>query len=139
MKIIAKALLKNSDGKFLLLRRSKTHPNYPYHLDLPGGEVEMDEDTDTAVVREIVEETGLVVGRDNLRLVFDKIVGDERGVLYESTLTKDNSISLSWEHDQYIWLTLEELLSWQPSGSKRDLDEYYVAVIEQLSTPIAPF
>lgn len=42
------------DGKVLLV----DHPRYGYWL-LPGGHVELDEDTDQALLREIAEETGL--------------------------------------------------------------------------------
>jgi 8-oxo-dGTP pyrophosphatase MutT (NUDIX family) len=38
--VVAKALLVDTNGKILLLRRSGTHPHFAYHLDFPGGEVE---------------------------------------------------------------------------------------------------
>lgn len=43
VKIVSKALIKNKNGKYLLLYRGDTHPNFPGHLDLPGGEVESEE------------------------------------------------------------------------------------------------
>jgi hypothetical protein cdivTM_02988 len=36
VKIVSKALIKNKNGKYLLLYRGDTHPNFPGHLDLPG-------------------------------------------------------------------------------------------------------
>jgi mutator protein MutT len=59
MKVVAKILLYNSHGRILVLRRGETHPHFPGHLDLPGGEVEAGEQVDQAVVREVREETGL--------------------------------------------------------------------------------
>ena len=36
---VVKVLIFNPEGKLLILRRSKTHPHYPEHVDFPGGEV----------------------------------------------------------------------------------------------------
>ena len=61
LKVVSKALIKNRDGKYLLLYRGDTHPNFPGHLDLPGGEVETKDTPNTATAREIQEETGIYV------------------------------------------------------------------------------
>lgn len=52
-------LVHASDGRLLLVKRA----NEPGrgHWSVPGGRVEPGEDDHTAVVRELVEETGLVV------------------------------------------------------------------------------
>ena len=42
MKKVAKLILVNEDGKYLLLYRSN-HPHFPYDPDLPGGTLEKDE------------------------------------------------------------------------------------------------
>ena len=53
VKTVSKALIKNKNGKYLLLYRGDTHPNFPGHLDLPGGEVESEETSKTATAREV--------------------------------------------------------------------------------------
>lgn len=41
LQVGVKVLLKNSTGKYLLLRRSKEkYPDVPVHWDMPGGRIE---------------------------------------------------------------------------------------------------
>lgn len=55
-----KAVVVNH-GKVLMLRKSSDDPYYPGRWDLPGGRMKDSEDVDTHLVREVLEETGLVV------------------------------------------------------------------------------
>ena len=66
-KIVAKTLVRNSEGLYLVLYRSNTHPLFPEHIDFPGGEVEPEEIPEAAVAREIQEETGLLVDSKKLK------------------------------------------------------------------------
>ena len=47
-KYASKALIFNPDGKILLLRRSDTHPYVPLSYDIPGGELETNEEHATS-------------------------------------------------------------------------------------------
>ena len=78
IKAVSKALIKNKNGKYLLLYRGDTHPNFPGHLDLPGGEVESEETSKTATAREVQEETGICIYPNNLK-----------SCLLDSTKTQD--------------------------------------------------
>ena len=51
------ALIKNKEGKYLLIDRLKE----PFGFACPAGHVDEGEDYDTALVREVTEETGLIV------------------------------------------------------------------------------
>ncbi len=61
MRVSAKLFLLDQDGRLLLL--SCTDPDRPHitWLELPGGGVEPGEDPVTATVREVREETGIVL------------------------------------------------------------------------------
>lgn len=131
MHIVAKVLLQNSDGKFLLLRRSKTHPYSGYHLDLPGGTVEDGESITDAMVREIREETGIAMAGNNLTKFFDEQTDTHHYTLFSGRIEGDVAITLSWEHDQFLWLALDEMLKWKPPSEP---DNYYKMVIRALST-----
>lgn len=137
MHIVAKVIFQNSDGKFLLLRRSKTHPYSAYHLDLPGGTVEDGESISDAMVREIREETGIVMDGSNLTKFFEEQTGTHHYILFSGTVESDVTVTLSWEHDQFLWLTLDELLGWK---SPSEPDNYYKMVIRALrvSQPSPP-
>ena len=72
-------------GKVLLVRR-KYEP-LKGHWSLPGGAVEVGEPLETALTREMQEETGLVVDVGPVIEVFDRITHDDEGrVLYHFVL-----------------------------------------------------
>ena len=130
-KIVAKALVRSSEGLCLVLHRGNTHPRFPGHIDFPGGEVEPKETPEAAVMREIQEETGLLVDPKKLKKLFTKQYQQATHVLFEAKLTEpDAKVALSWEHKSYRWITPEELKS-LPKFS--DADPYYTDTVDYLS------
>ena len=129
-KIVAKALVRSSEGLCLVLHRGNTHPRFPGHIDFPGGEVEPKETPEAAVMREIQEETGLLVDSKKLKKLFTKQYQQATHVLFEVKLTEpDAKVALSWEHKSYRWITPEELKSLPKfSGA----DSYYIDVVDYL-------
>ena len=61
------ALVQNEKGEFLLLRRSENSRTNPGKWDLPGGKVNLKETLKEAVVREVLEETGISIFPGKLR------------------------------------------------------------------------
>lgn len=131
-KIVAKALVRSSEGLCLVLHRGNTHPRFPGHIDFPGGEVEPKETPEAAVMREIQEETGLLVDPKKLKKLFTKQYQQTTHVLFEAKLTEpDAKVALSWEHKDYRWITPEELKSLPKfSGA----DSYYTDAVDYLSS-----
>ncbi len=131
MKLVAKALIFDLGGKVLVLRRSGSHPRYAHHFDLPGGEVEQGEDPATAVAREIKEETGLGVDSSSLELCFrNDLPNSLTHLLFKVTCGDgEPKLTLSWEHDGYDWLAVDDLLA-QPLPP--NVDSYYHDVIKWL-------
>lgn len=131
LKVVSKALIKNRDGKYLLLYRGDTHPNFPGHLDLPGGEVETEETPRIATAREIQEETGIYVSPNSLNILFTKQYRNTKHILFGATIDGINtSIELSWEHKDYSWMTLAEILN---ADAPVIVDSYYADVINYLA------
>jgi peptide deformylase len=115
----AKLLLKNPDGKYLLLYRSETHPRYPHAPDLPGGEIEDGESGAVAMSRELAEEAGIEIAADQMKLIYEwqYIRTDDKGhkrvqhrELYECDLSKMPEPVISWEHEKYAWVSKRELI-----------------------------
>lgn len=128
VKVVAKALVRNSKGLYLVLYRSNTHPLFPGHIDFPGGEVEPEEIPEAAVVREIQEETGLSVNPNKLKKLFTKQYRQTTHILFEAkTAEPDAKIALSWEHKDYRWITPEELKSLPKFPGA---DPYYMEVVD---------
>ena len=55
---IVEAVVENSKGEVLLLKRSRKNSFFVGKWQLPGGKVEFGENVDKAIKREIIEETG---------------------------------------------------------------------------------
>lgn len=131
VKVVAKALVRNSKGLYLVLYRGNTHPLFPGHTDFPGGEVESEETPEAAVAREIQEETGLSVNPNKLKKLFTKQYQQATHVLFEAKLTEpDAKIALSWEHKGYQWITPEELKSLSKFPGA---DPYYTDAVDYLA------
>ncbi len=131
MKRVAKALIMDSNGNILVLNRGLTHPNFPGHLDFPGGEVEKYEHPLTAVIREIKEETGLAVTPEVCKLLFSKMQDTLTQHLLFGVRITDTSpkITLSWEHIRYEWISQSNLAAIELQDN---FDSYYVNVIRYL-------
>ena len=111
MKHAAKALIRDDQGKILVLYRSETHPYLAHDIDLPGGEIEHDELTEAGLMREISEETGLMVRcqTDDLVSSWPSFFGSTH-MLYELAAPVGNDIVISWEHEAYVWMSSEQFV-----------------------------
>ncbi|HRI05798.1 MAG TPA: NUDIX hydrolase [Candidatus Dojkabacteria bacterium] len=133
MKIVAKSLVYDANNKILILRRSLTHPNNPHHSDLPGGEVDGNENEIEAVAREIKEEAGLDISVSSLKLVYEKTISEEvKHVLYTTKIDDSEPlVTISWEHDAYTWKSLKDL---KDDPLPQNVDIYYLTVLEYLNS-----
>lgn len=105
-----KAIIFRKDGRFLTIRRTKTAPSRPLYWDLPGGELDYGEEAKTGMIREIKEETGLTI--DNIEVIdaisrFDDSKEFWMTICYAAQTDKEK-IVLSFEHDDFRWVTCDE-------------------------------
>lgn len=121
--VAQKVVIFNDQGKILALRRSPTDPHRPLTWDLPGGDLEVGEDPREGILREVKEEVGIEI--KNLQLL--DVVGrynDKQeywlGIGYKAIAVTTNVV-LSYEHDQFEWVTKEEFLSRESSEKLRHL------------------
>ena len=102
------ALIKNGDGNVLMLERARSKT-----WCLPGGRLNENEDWDTALLREINEEIGLVC--QNPKPLTVNILADDYQTKYCVYFTLDcpdlTTLKLSGEHSDYGWFNADKAKS----------------------------
>lgn len=119
LQVGVKILLKNKEGKYLLLRRSPAKYPETQKWDIPGGRINVGETLEENLAREVREETGLpihgpvklIAAQDILKLEDKHIVR-----LTYAGRTEGEPV-LSDEHEEYLWVTHEELQNVSPLDS----------------------
>ena len=132
-----KALIFSGE-KFLVVKRSTAARGDPYSWELPGGRLKFKEAPETAIVREVKEETSLDV---NCALpistwTFMKTTNDQViGITLLCTLRKASIVTLSREHDEFGWITELETGNYQFSkGLAEEIRKWDWKLIKKLKT-----
>lgn len=106
--VAVKAVIQNDDGKFLIVREGE-------RWQAVGGRLEKGEKLEDGLRRETQEETGitdLTVGKViHVDEWFAKPEGELRHIvaLFFSCSTTCSEVTLSDEHQEYAWITVDEL------------------------------
>lgn len=94
------------DGELLLLRRANYIKKFGGKWCLPGGHIDKGEDSKEAIVRELNEETGIVINECKLWKTWEYSNGDASDI-YIVYLKEKPEVKISREHAQYKWVKLE--------------------------------
>jgi 8-oxo-dGTP diphosphatase len=121
-----KAVIRDKQDRCLVVRRSAGSKNDAGCWDFPGGKVDAGERFDTALLREIQEETGLSVELAKILGAAESNLRDRKVayLILEARLVQ-GQVRLSEEHDGFEWMTLENLAkaSQQFRGFVREMAE----------------
>lgn len=113
-KQVAKAALFNEHGELLILTRSATDPTRPGRFDFAGGGVDPGESPQQAMVREAKEEIGVELKEQDIHLLYaDTSWYDQLSTtrfLFIGNIASDTVIALSYEHDSFQWMPLDEVM-----------------------------
>jgi 8-oxo-dGTP diphosphatase len=117
MFVSQKILLRNQDKKILIVRRSSTHPTKPHEWDLPGGQVEEGENLKDQILRELREETGIEISE--LKVIGAESAHTNDGeyvvqIAYAGEVGHEEVV-LSYEHDEFQWVTTTEFVTEVPN------------------------
>lgn len=128
LQVGVKALLKNREGKYLLVRRSaEKYKNFVGSWDIVGGRIEPGTPLIENLKREIKEEIGLEV-RDKPKLIAAQDILRVPGrhvVRLTYVAAIDGEPRLSDESVEYRWHTVEEL------KSNDDIDVYFKELLDK--------
>lgn len=105
-------LLKNTQHRVLLVKRAKQSRTNPGRWELPGGKLDPGESFTDGLQREIREETGLEISIHHTLGAAEQELPEIRVIHLILTATAENlSIHLSDEHEEYRWVSLDEMKS----------------------------
>jgi 8-oxo-dGTP diphosphatase len=115
MTLTIKAVIINEKSEVLLLRRSKNNKYSIGKFDLPGGHIEEHEGLEDSILREIKEETGMDVFFGEIIDVVEfpegsQMFRDEKRGIRCICYSNSSEVSLSDEHDEFVWLSFEKAL-----------------------------
>lgn len=119
-----KTIVVNEDNKILILKRSEKSSR-PHEWDFPGGGVDKSEDPLDTAIRETKEETGLDVSQVQILTTYLDVQAtaeDEAVIIGYASRSIGADVKLSWEHEDFQWVTLEEL-------EKMDLPDLHTKIL----------
>lgn len=105
-----KVVIRDKEGRCLLIKRSAKSRGNPGRWDLPGGKVEKGEDFEAALKREVHEETGLSIEITGVLGACESESEDRKiAYLFMKGTAEPGEIKLSDEHEDFAWVSENEL------------------------------
>ena len=109
-RLSAKVVIRDGEGRLLLLRRSMASKNNAGKWDLHGGKVDAGERLDEALLREVGEETGLAVLLERVAGAAESVLPDRRvAYIILEGRSVSGEVRLSSEHDDFAWVRPADL------------------------------
>lgn len=132
--LVVHVWLRDSSGKFLISQRSTDRTSFPLMWECTGGSVVKGEDSLTGAIREVWEELGIELPRENGRLLFSKVrdtvCGERFGDILDVWLFNyDGRASLeaapTKEVTQTVWMDPDEVKALYLSGKFVSTLDYF--------------
>lgn len=126
LQVGVKILLKNSEGKYLLLKRSaKKYPEVGEKWDIVGGRINIGTSLIENLKREVKEETGLEIKSEPKLVAAQDILRIEGRHVVRLTYVgnADGQPVLTDEHTDFRWFTAGEM------KEIRNLDSYFMELL----------
>lgn len=121
--VVKTVLINHALGKALLMRRT---PDDFGNWEGPGGAVEENETLEEAIMREVLEETGLAVTPERLLYAsLDEIHGTRIVFLVYLCSTTEENVHLNSEHVEYRWVDKTECEKMLRGGIAKDFKKIW--------------
>ena len=126
-RLAVRAVIRDEQGRCLLLRRSNACKAFVGTWEWPGGKADPGETFDVAVRREVREETGLEIELTGVAGAFHiEMAQQHLAVLCLEAKPAGGALALSEEHDQSAWAPLPDLLKWNLTDGFREFAQSYI-------------
>lgn len=128
-----KAVILNN-GRALIIKRAKSEKIGGGTWEPVGGILEFGEDIEVALRREIKEEVGFTVTINKILYASTFKTDPSRQVVILTYLceTENTNVSLSDEHEEFIWATKEDLKQLLPLNILEDFEKNKVFSLKGL-------
>lgn len=119
-------LIRDENGRCLLLKRSMNNKSNVGKWEFPGGKIDPGEKFEDAMLREVAEETRLKVRLERVGGSAESEMPAVRVayLIFEGT-KEAGEVCLSSEHDDYAWVTPQELPKYDLVEQFRPFAEIY--------------
>jgi 8-oxo-dGTP diphosphatase len=125
--LAVRAIIRDAQGRCLLLRRSSNCKHFVGTWEWPGGKADRGEGPGDAVQREVREETGLRIELTGVAGAFGIELAELRmAVLCMEARFLGGTVLLSEEHDDSAWVTPADMLQWNLTDGLRQFAERYI-------------
>lgn len=117
--LVSALLIQNDENKIMMQLTSKTKGNI---LSLPSGHVLHNEDSKDTIVREMFEEQGIVIDKNNIILVEERLANRIAffDIYYlKANFNKSEMVLQEEEVEDIIWMTPKEIFSAYEEGRVR--------------------
>lgn len=134
--VLAAVIMK--DDKILILQRSKDEDIFPNMWELPSGKKEPLETSETSLLREVKEETGLDIKIIMPFFVFDyqiekpEEIRDSTQINFLATPIGNKQIKLSSEHQNFAWIQKDEVNQYELSKATKQVIQKAFELIHKL-------
>lgn len=113
--IAVKWIIRNPEGKYLVLFKSNQEDVNPSDFDLPGWRIQRWEELEDALIREVNEETWVEIKIEKFtrRRSFTQWDLHIIWVTFLAFCKDREYLILSWEHDSFKRKTKNEIIDWK--------------------------
>lgn len=119
------AVIRNLDGRFLVLKRSEREIAHPGKYTFPGGKVEDNQSVEEALADEVTEETGMTIKPGKILLkdaAFVRPDGQTVKVFsYLCEVEDAGNVTISQDFTDHAWVNLAELRELPHVGIEAEL------------------
>lgn len=113
--VLAATAVIKKDNKILLLKRSAKESSYVGFWQPPEGHIELDENPEITIIREVKEEIGLEIRNckylGTSSFIYNLERGNILGIRILFTGDSDGEIILSDDHSEYKWFSKDEFIN----------------------------
>ena len=119
------AVVRNKDGRYLVLKRSEREIAYPEMYTFPGGKVENNQTVEETLAEELRAEAGLIMKPGKLLLKDKSFTRQDSQTVkvfsYLCDVEDSSKVKISQDFTDYKWVSLKELRRLAHVGIEEEL------------------